>query len=346
MGRKTACDDVWVLSIERGSLPFRPPPPGQKLPKAFQLTRLDMNEDLKRTLDEQLANGLITVHDYSRKLDVLREASRLVEADRSRRLPGLTSGENEGPTSTTYPPLPIEHKGGGLGMYARRIRAWFRETPFRWSILTFFVPWFLRIPFAKLAKWRRGDLRYYYADGQNITGPLSFEDIESHVLAGTIGMRTLILREDSHHWLPLKLTEFSFRLVNDSRDRVTSRLKDGLDSHNPNGKGVAANTTIGCLSPLIAAALVALFFPVTGTPWGGQLADIRHSLPVWCLVISLLAAWRIPKVWQAMKLANRGENARHKDWSLLAVITIALTAIGTAGIAVLLLLADYTPYEK
>lgn len=57
-------------------------------------------------------------------------------------------------------------------MYARRIRAWFRETPFRWSILTFFVPWFLRIPFAKLAKWRRGDLRYYYADGQNITGPL------------------------------------------------------------------------------------------------------------------------------------------------------------------------------
>ncbi len=321
-------------------------PPGQKLPKAFQLTRLDMNEDLKRTLDEQLANGLITVHDYSRKLDVLREASRLVEADRSRRLPGLTSGENEGPTSTTYPPLPIEHKGGGLGMYARRIRAWFRETPFRWSILTFFVPWFLRIPFAKLAKWRRGDLRYYYADGQNVRGPLSFEDIESHVLAGTIGMRTLILREDSHHWLPLKLTEFSFRLVNDSRDRVTSRLKDGLDSHNPNGKEVAANTTIGCLSPLIAAALVALFFPLTGTPWRGQLADVRNSLPVWCLVISLLVAWRIPKVWQAMKLANRGENARHKDWSLLAVITIALTAIGTAGIAVLLLLADYTPYEK
>lgn len=313
---------------------------------SFQLTRLDMDEDLKRTLDEQLANGLITVHDYSRKLEVLREANRLVKADRSRWLPGLHPVANEGPKSTTYPPLPIEHKGGGLGMYARRIRAWFRETPFRWSILTFFVPWFLRIPFAKLSKWRRGDLRYYYADGQNITGPLSFEDIESHVLAGTIGIRTLILREDSHQWLPLKLTEFSFRLVDDSRDRLTSRLNDGLDPHNPAGKGVAANTTIGCLSPLFAAVLVSLFFPLTGTPWGGQLADVRHSLPAWCFVISLLAAWRIPKVWQAMKLANRGGNARHKDWSLLAVITIALTAIGTAGIALLLLLADYTPYEK
>lgn len=305
-----------------------------------------MDEDLKRILDEQLTNGLITVHDYSRKLEVLREASRHVEADRSRRLPGLTSGESEGPTNNTHPPPPIEHKGGGLGMHARRIRAWFRETPFRWSILTFFVPWFLRIPFSKLARWRRGNLRYYYADGQNVRGPLSFEQIESHVLAGTIGMRTLILREDSHHWLPLKLTEFSFRLVNDSRDRVTSPLNGGLDSHNPIERGVAANTTIGCLSPLIAAALVALFFPITGTPFGGQLADVRQSLPAWCFMISLVAVWRIPKAWQAMKLANRGESARYKDWSLLAVITIALTAIGTAGIALLLLLADYTPYEK
>jgi hypothetical protein len=291
-----------------------------------------MDEDLKRTLDEQLANGLITVHDYSRKLDVLREASRLVEADRSRRLPGLTSGENEGPTSTTYPPLPIEHKGGGLGMYARRIRAWFRETPFRWSILTFFVPWFLRIPFAKLAKWRRGDLRYYYADGQNVRGPLSFEDIESHVLAGTIGMRTLILREDSHHWLPLKLTEFSFRLENGERDRVTSQTKDGHDCDKQSERRMVVNTAVGCLSPIIAVGLCLLVMLVPGIG-NASLDNISAKLIVliWWTLIALMAAWRTPSIWRAMKTANRVGTARQKDFSLLAVIAVVLTVVGIAA---------------
>jgi hypothetical protein len=298
-----------------------------------------MNEDLKRTLDEQLANGLITVHDYSRKLEVLREASRPVEADSSRRLPGLPSGESEGPTNTTYPPPPIEHKGGGLGMCGRKMRAWFRETPFRWSILTFFVPWFLRIPFAKLAKWRRGDLRYYYADGQNVRGPLSFEDIESHVLAGTIGMRTLILREDSHQWLPLKLTEFFFRLKNGERDRVTSQTKDGPDCDKRSERRMVVNTAVGCLSPLIAVGLgsLILLIPVIRDASLDNLST-KLIVLIWWTLIALMATWRTPSIWRAMKTANRAGTARQKDFSLLAVIAVVLTVFGIAAFSACLYL--------
>lgn len=293
-----------------------------------------MDEDLKRTLDEQLANGLITVHDYSRKLEVLREANRLMEADRSRRPPGLISGDREGPTSTTYPPPPIEHKGGGFGMCLRRMRAWFRETPFRWSILTFFVPWFLRTPFAKLAKWRRGNLRYYYADGQGVVGPLTFEDIESHVLAGTIGMHTLILRGDSHHWLPLKLTEFSFRLRNGERDRATSPMKDKPDCDQQSARGLAVHTTIGCLSPLIAVGLCLLVLLVPGIR-NASLDNYSAKLAVlsWWTVIALMAAWCTPAIWRAMKTANRVGTAQQKDFSLLAVIAVILTVVGIAVFA-------------
>lgn len=170
-----------------------------------------MDPEIKHKLDEQLASGRLSIKEYQQKLEALRDADAMMGMSKSS--PMLPNDVTDDPVALAgLLPLPlVQYTGTGFEASARRLRAWFRATPFRWSVATFFVPWIIRWPLTKLAEKRRAGLKYYYAVQQKIEGPLSYEEIEACVLDGKISREMLILREDSRKWFPLELSEFSFR---------------------------------------------------------------------------------------------------------------------------------------
>lgn len=294
-----------------------------------------MNEGLKQKLDEQLASGRLSINEYQQKLEALCAADAMMGASIPRSV--VRSDVADFPTSLPelLPLPPIQYTGTGFEASARRLRAWFRKTPGRWSFAMSIVPWIIRWPLAKLAEKRRAGLKYYYADQQEIEGPLSYEEIEACVLAGKISRDMLILREDSRNWLPLELSEFSFRF--DVADRPSW---PGIISH----CSAFPQTVLGCLSPVIAVALLLLFVELTKMPSLKQTLDNRNAGAVWCVMIALLTACGIPAVWHAVKQVNRQGALQAKFWMLLALTAITTTALCLFALTGYFLFADLSQY--
>lgn len=294
-----------------------------------------MDPEIQRTLDEQLASGRLSIKEYQQKLEALCAADAMMGASMSRSV--VRSDVADFPTSLPelLPLPPIQYTGTGFEASARRLRAWFRKTPGRWSFAMSIVPWIIRWPLAKLAEKRRAGLKYYYADQQEIEGPLSYEEIEANVLAGKISRDMFILREDSQNWLPLELSDFSFRF--DVTDRPSW---PGIIGH----CSAFPQTVLGCLSPVIAVSLLLLFVELTKMPSLTKTLDNRYAGAAWSLMIALLTTCGIPAVWHAVKQVNLQGALQAKFWMLLALAAITITALSLFGLTGYFLFADLSQY--
>lgn len=294
-----------------------------------------MNEGLKHKLDEQLASGRLSINEYQQKLEALRAADAMMGMSKSSSV--LPNDEADDPSSLhdLLPLPPVQYTGTGFEASARRLRAWFRATPFRWSVAMFIVPWIIRWPLTKLAEKRRAGLKYYYAVQQKIEGPLSYEEVEASVVAGKIRRDMLILREDSRNWLPLELSEFSFRFGDTDRQSW-----QGIISH----CAAFPQTALGCLSPVIAFGLLLLLVELTKMPSLHKTLDNRYVGAVWCLMIALLATCCVAAVWRALKQLNRLGAPQARSWMQLALITVTITALCLFGFTGYFLFADLSQF--
>ncbi|WP_395750115.1 DUF4339 domain-containing protein [Prosthecobacter sp.] len=295
-----------------------------------------MEPEIKHKLDEQLASGLLSIEEYQQKLDALHAADAMM----GRGAPSSVGQKTPAAFSASAAALralpPVGYDGKGLEASARRMRAWFRETPFRWSIAMFIVPWIIRWPLSKLAEKRRAGLKYFYADEERIEGPLSYEEIEACVLAGKIGREMLVIREDSRKWLPLELSEFSFRFGDTDRQPWLGIRECSA----------CPQMALGCLSPFMAVGLLVLIVKLAGMPALRDTLDNRSAGAAWCMTIALLATCSAPPVCRALKRVNRLGAPWAKCWMRLAVAALTITALCLFGLAGYFMFADLSQYGR